>query len=413
MSDNKLVTCATKDDLSAEAAAREEADSQLNEAVSGLRDDLDAHVSETAAGTHGATSSVVTESIVIRDSDGRAKIAYPSDADDIATKGYVDNMIVSGVDYTIESDGTYYVYTVAGFQAWAEAAAADIEGPMNGVSCFLMNSLDLTGIGQVSFIGFFFGNGNTLITDAPHGLFSCIGGICDLTVFANIDVDYSDTIDANDTTSFCAVASSIILGTHDINVIATMNITLSGASNTGTVCVGAFAGIYPLDTLSNVDVLLILEVSGAIGTAVIGAVTDEVSGALHGCSGSLSLDISSLDASETCVGGIAGKSLNGLISCCSGNHVSLVLNESSYNSTYVGGIVGLMEEINYYRGGRSLSVNACSSVMPYDEDIPCLGYVAGRCGNMDAVDLQNNSYYCTNINTSTGYYTLPEVGYEG
>lgn len=412
MSDNKLVTCATKDDLSAEAAAREEADSQLNEAVSGLRDDLDAHVSETAAGTHGATSSVVTESIVIRDSDGRAKIAYPSDADDIATKGYVDNMIVSGVDYTIEN-GTYYVYTVAGFQAWAEAAAADFEGPFNGVNCMLMNSLDLTGIGQVSFVGFFFGNGNTLITDAPHGLFSCIGGISDLTVFANIDFDYSDTIGDGDTASFYAVASGIFVGTRNINVLGTMSITLSGASNTGTVCVGAFAGIYPLDTLSNVDVTLNLAVSGTIGTAVIGAVVDEASDVFHGCSGSLSLDISSLDASETCVGGIAGKSSSGLISCCSGNLYSCAFNASSYNSTYVGGIVGLMEEGSNYRGGRSLAVNACSSSIFYDEDIPCLGYVAGRCRNMDAVDLQNNSYHCYYISTSTGYYTLPEVGYEG
>lgn len=412
MSDNKLVTCATKDDLSAEAAAREEADSQLNEAVSGLRDDLDAHVSETATGTHGATSSVVTESIVIRDSDGRAKIAYPSDADDIATKGYVDNMIVSGVDYTVEND-TYYVYTVAGFQAWAEAASADIEGPMNGVNCMLMNSLDLTGIGQVSFIGYFFGNGNTLITDAPHGLFCCIGRIGDLTVFANIDFDYSDTIGAGDTASFYAVASGLLVGTRNINVLGDMSITLSGASNTGTVCVGAFAGIYPLDTLSNVDVTLNLAVSGTIGTAVIGAVADEVSDVFHGCRGCLSLDISSLDASETCVGGIAGKSSSGLISCCSGNFYTYAFNASSYNSTYVGGIVGLMEEGNSYCGGRSLVVNACSSSMFYDEDIPCLGYVAGRCWNMDAVDLQNNNYYCNIQSTSTGYYTLPEVGYEG
>ena len=46
-----------------------------------------------ATSVHGATSSATANRIIIRDSAGRAKVAAPSSASDIATKGYVDSLV--------------------------------------------------------------------------------------------------------------------------------------------------------------------------------------------------------------------------------------------------------------------------------------------------------------------------------
>ena len=48
---------------------------------------------DATSGIHGATSSATANRIIIRDSAGRAKVAAPSAASDIATKGYVDSLV--------------------------------------------------------------------------------------------------------------------------------------------------------------------------------------------------------------------------------------------------------------------------------------------------------------------------------
>lgn len=50
------------------------------------------HIAATS-GIHGATSSATANRIIIRDGSGRAQVAAPSSASDIATKGYVDSLV--------------------------------------------------------------------------------------------------------------------------------------------------------------------------------------------------------------------------------------------------------------------------------------------------------------------------------
>jgi len=76
------------------------ADVTYNNAVSGLtaddvQDAIDEHTTNTTT-AHGAVSAATASKIIIRDSNGRAKIADPSASDDIASKGYVDGLPLHG-----------------------------------------------------------------------------------------------------------------------------------------------------------------------------------------------------------------------------------------------------------------------------------------------------------------------------
>lgn len=53
--------------------------------------EIDEHVS--AADAHGATSAATADRIALRDANGRFKVAEPSAADDVATKGYADEKL--------------------------------------------------------------------------------------------------------------------------------------------------------------------------------------------------------------------------------------------------------------------------------------------------------------------------------
>lgn len=48
---------------------------------------------DATSGIHGATSSATANRLIIRDSNGRASVADPTDASHIATKGYVDGFV--------------------------------------------------------------------------------------------------------------------------------------------------------------------------------------------------------------------------------------------------------------------------------------------------------------------------------
>ena len=59
-----------------------------HETPTGAQAKVDAHAAGTSV--HGATSSATANRIIMRDANGRAKVATPSASDDISTKGYVD-----------------------------------------------------------------------------------------------------------------------------------------------------------------------------------------------------------------------------------------------------------------------------------------------------------------------------------
>lgn len=55
------------------------------------------HVDATGAGTHGSTAAATADTLMHRDVAGRAKVAAPAAADDIARKDTVDNAIATAV----------------------------------------------------------------------------------------------------------------------------------------------------------------------------------------------------------------------------------------------------------------------------------------------------------------------------
>jgi len=71
------------------------------ETPEGAQAKVDAHNSQTSV--HGATSAATANTIIMRDSAGRAKVAAPSASDDIARKDTVDNH--AGVTSSISTLG--------------------------------------------------------------------------------------------------------------------------------------------------------------------------------------------------------------------------------------------------------------------------------------------------------------------
>ena len=74
---------------------------------------LNTHMDATSIGIHGAMSLAVPNRLIIRDSDGRASVADPTSASDIATKGYVDGHVIDYVnDYVVGLVGSLRAGTV-------------------------------------------------------------------------------------------------------------------------------------------------------------------------------------------------------------------------------------------------------------------------------------------------------------
>jgi len=96
----QVLAKATEADYDTEWVTPAAADVTYNNAVSGLtaddvQDAIDEHTTNTTT-AHGAVSTATASKIIIRDSNGRAKIADPSASDDIASKGYVDGLPLHG-----------------------------------------------------------------------------------------------------------------------------------------------------------------------------------------------------------------------------------------------------------------------------------------------------------------------------
>ena len=78
---------------------------QLHGKVTTLRTDYNAHIAVTAAGVHGSTVAATVNRLIHRDASGRAQVATPSAAADIATKGYVDGQVAGAGTVTSVGSG--------------------------------------------------------------------------------------------------------------------------------------------------------------------------------------------------------------------------------------------------------------------------------------------------------------------
>jgi hypothetical protein len=106
----------------------------VDDAIAGIsgadvtKEYVDSHIN--AANAHSATSLATAGRLIIRDANGRARIAAPSVDADIATKGYVDSAVTSGPagadGYTVFLTNPAHV-----FPAGTSAATAGNTGAIN------------------------------------------------------------------------------------------------------------------------------------------------------------------------------------------------------------------------------------------------------------------------------------------
>ena len=92
------------------------------------------HIDATS-GIHGATSSATANRLIIRDGSGRAQVAAPLSASDIATKGYVDSLVGTlqagtGYTYFVTPDGVEFLLSLrddpiaAVYRNWVDSLTA-------------------------------------------------------------------------------------------------------------------------------------------------------------------------------------------------------------------------------------------------------------------------------------------------
>jgi hypothetical protein len=139
-----------------------------NDNYTDIKTELDAHDAHIAAtsGVHGATSAATASRIVTRDAAGRAKVAVPSAADDIARKDTVDAVGTALIGHATDSD----VHTtpaeklkLANIQSGAEVnqnAFAKITAP---------GQTDIDADGESATIKFKNGTGITVTTNQVTG----------------------------------------------------------------------------------------------------------------------------------------------------------------------------------------------------------------------------------------------------
>ena len=75
-------------------------DSTSSSEADAVQTNLTSHINNQASGVHGSTSAATANKLIIRDSAGRAQVATPSAASDIANKSYVDNKTWNANDIT-------------------------------------------------------------------------------------------------------------------------------------------------------------------------------------------------------------------------------------------------------------------------------------------------------------------------
>lgn len=356
MKDGKLVTAATKDDMNAEVAAREEADAELQKQLD----------------TIGAS------------------------------------------DYTVDTEtGAYHVYTAAGLQAWATACSENV-----ATDCVLMRDIDMaditwTPIGSNTnpYTGTFEGSGHTILnlnidpeattyTGFLGGLGS--GGIVQNLILSNLTIPearYAGGIVGSShggSILNCKVSGSITCSIYGGGILcysSGSNNIVSGCTNSATIKtensnqsarVGGIAASvnYALitsctnsGTVTNDYDMSTSSVAGGIvgyssntaicncsNTGIVtgtgrtgGIVGDSTQTQISNCTNTSTLNASTTQDTTVEVGGLAGRCEYGNISS-SANYASIAAaNDSSSYYTRAGGIVG------YISGATSSigSINAC------------------------------------------------------
>ncbi len=331
--DGKLVTCATKDDMAAEAAAREAADNECNSNVSSLSAALDEHVQATT-GIHGASTEANSDTLIMRDTYGRARVREPDNDYDIANKLYVDDAITAGVDYTIGSDGTYYVYTVAGLQAWATACESDAS-----IGCVLMKSLDMSGVSWTPVADY-------VNTSTPYtGIFDGAGhSLRNLTI--ELSTNYTGFI-------------SYLGGNGVVRNLHLVNCSISGAQYTGGIVGYAVNSMISSCTNSNTVTGTGQYTGGIVGYALnsminsctsygnvissspyVGGIVGYVntSSSIHGCNNRANVTVTQSSNAHGYVGGITGYG-GQILSCVNSGVITLASTASNYFGL-TGGISG-------------------------------------------------------------------------
>jgi RNase P/RNase MRP subunit p29 len=112
--------------------------------VDAVQTNLTNHANATT-GIHGATSAANANTIVIRDASGRAKVASPSAADDIARKDYVDNRIVY---HTYSGSATFAALNVGQFAVtvWTFSGSSTLTFPSTGTYVIMRNCKGYTNV---------------------------------------------------------------------------------------------------------------------------------------------------------------------------------------------------------------------------------------------------------------------------
>ena len=232
-------------------------------------------------------------------------------------------------DYIIGNDGTYYVYTLAGLQAWAAAVEAS-----PSTSCILMSSIDMAGVSWTplcvasGFSGFFDGAGHILKNLKISAAFSS-----------------STTFYAGFFGSLAEGGQVRSLNLEDINI----GVTLVASDAEGDI--GGIAG-----AANGSNAISCCSVSGSIycfGTGTralyIGGLVGKADGAdMLSCVNSAEIT-SQFNPNEYgqpsgevnyCVGGIAGMLSNGIVKECSNaGAINGMGGDGTYNAQ-AGGIIG-------------------------------------------------------------------------
>ncbi|MBO4964030.1 MAG: fimbrillin family protein, partial [Prevotella sp.] len=221
------------------------------------------------------------------------------------------------VDYTIDDNGTYYVYTAEGLNAWTKAASAS---PYNA-SCTLENNIELTGENNWMpvcqsrdnpYTGTFDGNGKSISglnisSDASYVGF--IGRLGEGGAVKNLTLEVANMSSTGSSAIIGAVAGSNIGTISDCHVI---NSTISGKFRAGGV-----AGINN-GTVSYCHVSDDCSVKGESDSFLfLGGIAgqNESSGKITACYVLCSLSVTGLGSKR--VGGVFGSSTGSCTACYS------------------------------------------------------------------------------------------------
>ena len=331
--------------IDTEATQRAAADTSLQAAI-------DTEATQRAAADTSLQAAIDTEATqrAAADSALQAAIEAYLQSELESMKTQIDAIISTGSGYTIDSEGTYHVYTKDGLLAWMSIVPSNVT-----VNCILESDIDmlsasLSPIGNSStpYMGTFDGNGHT-ISNA--------------------------TINGDDSTN---VGFFGFLYEATIRNLSLENISVNATSTGNLIRAGALAGYMSSGTLSNCSVSAMItgghENGGSLGGIVgyLMASSTNYSTNIEGCSFSGTVTATHSYGIQY-AGGIAGSVTGGIVTSCANN--GTVSAYSANDHAYAGGIVGYTD----YEGTK---ITSCSNsgVVSALSDVrgAYAGYIVGR-----------------------------------